>query len=163
MKSNSELVPKYIISNSTYCLISQPYRNKIYTLALDKYGQFTVPFPPLRVLRHTCSLHGTTYEAAKHHAKSFFGRGRHKMPIMVAYNFGDPCVLFPLFSPQSKQNIWITLNAVVNIEEQNESTLVTFINGTQRVLPVHLKSFNQQYVRAAIYYKNIIIQRNGSL
>ena len=156
-------VTKYIITNSTYCLISEPYRNTVHTLILDKYGQATVPFQPLRIIRHTCSLHGTTYEAAKHHAKEFFGHNRHKMPIMVAYNFGEPCVLFPLFSPKSKQNIWVAVNAIINIEPQNESTLVTFLDGSDRLFPVHLNSFNQQYVRAVIYAKNIIIQRNNSI
>mgnify|MGYP003397797561 FL=1 len=163
MKSEPNPVSKYIITNSTYCLISRAFRNHVHTLILDKHGQVTVSFQPLRVIRHTCSLHGTTYEAAKHHAKNFFGHTRHKMPIMVAYNFGEPCVMFPLFSPQSKQNIWVAVNAIINIEERNESTVVTFLDGSEQVFPVHLKSFNQQYVRAVIYTKNIVIQRNNSI
>lgn len=154
---------KYYITNSTYCLISQPISGKVFTEVLDKHGKTTMSYPPLRVIRQTCSLNGSTFEATTKQAKEFLGHNRHKVPIMVAYNFGDPCVIFPLFSPRSKQNIWVTVNAIINIEEVNESTLVTFVNGSERIFPVHLKSFNQQYVRAVLYYKNLILQRKALL
>ncbi|MCH7320668.1 competence protein ComK [Solibacillus sp. MA9] len=161
MNRNSEQISKYYITNSTYCLISQPNSDKVFTVILDKHGKTTMSFPPLRVIRHTCTLNGSTFEATTQQAREFLGHNRHKVPIMVAYNFGDPCVVFPLFSPHSKQNIWVTVNAIINIEEMNESTLVTFVDGTEQIFPVHLKSFNQQYVRAVLYYKNLILQRKA--
>lgn len=163
MQNNLPEVTKYIVTNSTFCLISYSQRNKIFTLVLDKHGKVTTPYKPLRIIRHTCLLHGSTFDATVFQSKQFFGHNRHKLPIMVAYNFGDPCIMFPLFSPHSKQNIWISLNAIVNIQEYDESTIVSFIDGSEHIFPIHLKSFNQQYVRAAVYYKHLILQRKVSL
>ncbi|MGN7478805.1 competence protein ComK [Solibacillus silvestris] len=163
MSSNFPENSNYIISNSTFCLSSYEHRDKIYTLILDKYGKATSPYKPLKLIRDTCRLHGSSYDASKYQARRFFGNSKHKLPIMVAYDFGDPCILFPLFSPHSSQNIWIALNSIINISENGDKTIVTFIDGTELCLAIHMKSFNQQYVRAAMFYKHLLLQRNATL
>ena len=104
MTKNLPLLTNYIISNSTYCLISYAHRDKVYSKILDKHGTVTSPFKPLKIIRSTCRLHGTSYEASKHLAKQFFGDSKHKLPIMVAYDFGDPCILFPPRIPSDPQS-----------------------------------------------------------
>lgn len=163
MISNLTQNSNYIISNSTFCLTSYQQRDKIHTAILDKYGKITSPYKPLRLIRNTCRLHGSSYDASKYQARRFFGDNKHKLPIMVAYDFGDPCILFPLYSPYSHQNIWISLNPIINISESGDKTVVTFIDGTEVCLAINMKSFNQQYVRAAMYYKYLLLQRNAIL
>lgn len=163
MISNLTQNSNYIISNSTFCLTSYQHRDKIHTAILDKYGKTTSPYKPLRLIRNTCRLHGSSYDASKYQARRFFGDNKHKLPIMVAYDFGDPCILFPLYSPYSHQNIWISLNSIINISESGDKTLVTFMDGTEISLAINMKSFNQQYVRAAMYYKYLLLQRNAIL
>ena len=163
MSQNLHHVSNYVITNSTYCLKSHPHRGKIHTIISDKHGKVVYANRPLKLVRHTCRLHGSSYEAAKYHAAQFYGKNKHKLPIMAAYDFGDPCILFPLYSPHSQQNIWISLHAISNIVEHENETIVTFLNGSVERLPVHMKTFNHQYVRAAMYYKYIISKRNSSL
>lgn len=163
MTKNLHQISNYIASNSTFCLISHPHRSKVHTIISDKHGKVIYPNKPLKIIRNTCRLHGSSYEASNYNAKLFFGKSKHKLPIMVAYDFGDPCILFPLFSPHSSQNIWISLHAIVNINELGNETIVTFIDGSEERLPIHMKSFNHQYVRAAMYYKHLITKRNSKL
>ena len=163
MTSNIPQNSNYIISNSTFCLSSYQYRDKIHTIILDKYGKVTAPYKPLKLVRNTCRLHGSSYEASKYQARRFFGENKHKLPVMVAYDFGEPCILFPLFSPYSPQNIWIALNSIINISEAGDKTRVTFLDGTEIHFAIHMKSFNQQYVRAAMFYKHLILNRHATL
>lgn len=163
MISNVHENQNYIISNSTFCITSYQHRNKVHSLILDKFGRTTSPAKPLKLIRNTCRLHGSSYDASIYQAKQFFGDNKHKLPIMVAYDFGDPCILFPLFSPYSAQNIWIALHPIINIREHNDKTILTFIDETELTLNIHTKTFNQQYVRAAMYYKYLLIQRKVAL
>lgn len=163
MKNNLHEVSSYIVSNSTFLLRSHPNQAKVHTIISDKYGKSLYPNKPLKLIRETCRLHGSSYEASKYQAKEFFGDSKHKLPIMVAYDFGEPCVLFPLFSPNSSQNIWVSLHAVINIVPHNNETIVTFIDGTEERLPTHYKSFNYQYIRAMLFHKHLVLQRKKSL
>lgn len=163
MTRNLQENSNYIISNSTFCLASYQYRDKVHTSILDKFGETTFPAKPLKIIRNTCRLHGSSYDASIYQAKQFFGENKHKLPIMVAYDFSDPCILFPLYSPYSTQNIWIALNPIINIREQSDQTVLTFIDETELCLNIHMKTFNQQYVRAAMFYKHLLIQRRAVL
>ena len=160
MYKNLSPVTNYVITNSTFMLKSFAHRNRIQTLISDKHGKVTFANKPLKIIRSTCRLHGSSFEASKYQAKQFFGKNKNKLPIMVAYDFGDPCILFPLFSPLSPQNIWISLHAIANIKAKDSETIVTFIDGSEEILPLHIKSFNHQYVRASMYYKHILLTRN---
>ena len=163
MISNVQENSNYIISNATFCLTSYQHRDKVYSLILDKFGETTSPAKPLNLIRNTCRLHGSSYDASIYQAKQFFGDSKHKLPVMVAYDFGDPCILFPLYSPYSTQNIWIALNPIINIRQHSDQTILTFIDETELCLNVHMKSFNQQYVRAAMFYKHLLIRRRAAL
>ena len=152
----------YIISNSTYLLSSVDTGDRTQTIIYDKYGISKIDQKPLKLVRNTCRLHGTSLEAATKTAKAFFGHNRHKLPIVISIEYGNPCIFFPLFSPQSSANIWINLHSIINIQDHGDETLVTFSNMLEKKLPLHCKSFNQQYVRAMMYYKHILRTRNAS-
>lgn len=158
-------ISSYIISSSTYLLESATpvAGNRIQTIIYDKHGVSTIDQKPLKLVRNTCRLHGTSLEAATETAKLFFGSNRHKLPIAVSIEYGNPCIIFPLFSPHSSANIWINLNSIVNIQEEGDETRLTFTNMVEKTLPIQCKSFNQQYVRAMMYYKHILRSRNTSL
>lgn len=156
-------ITSYIISNSTYLLETVTTNNRIHTTIYDKHGISKIDQKPIKIVRTTCRLHGTSLEAATETAKHFFGSNRHKLPIVVSVEYGNPCILFPLFSPHSAANIWINLNSIINIHEEEDGTRITFTNMTEKILPIQCKSFNQQYVRAMMYYKHILRSRNISL
>lgn len=72
MVQNPKQHNKYYITNSTYCLISQPISGKVFTEVLDKHGKTTMSYPPLRVIRQTCSLNGSTFEGDDKAGKGIF-------------------------------------------------------------------------------------------
>lgn len=151
----------YLISNSTYLIMSEINGDRVQTIVHEKQGVSKIEQHPLKLVRHTCRLHGTSYEGAVQMAKLFFGPNRHKLPIVMLVEYGNPCVFFPLFSPHSPSNIWINLHAIINIQEAGDETIVTLSNHTEVKLPLHCKSFNQQYVRAMMYYKFLMRSRNS--
>lgn len=161
--NQEKILTSYIISNSTYLLSSIDTEDRVQTTIYDKYGISKINQKPLRLVRNTCRLHGTSLEAATQTAKDFFGHNRHKLPIVIAVEYGNPCIFFPLFSPQATENTWVNLHAIINIESAEDETLVTFTNMLEKHLPLHCKSFNQQYVRAMMYYKYILRTRSASL
>lgn len=160
MKNNFRYVTSYFASSTTFMLSSFTTNGKVHTLIHDKQGTVMFAQKPLKIIRSTCRAHGTTLQGAQMMAKLFFGDSRHKLPIMLSMDYGNPCVFFPLFSPHSSSNIWVNLQSIININERGEETIVTLTDMTEIVLPIHCKSFNQQYVRAMMYYKHIILNRN---
>lgn len=155
-------VCNYAITSSTYLLKSVELNSRVQTVIYDKHGTSTMNHRPLKLVRDTCRLHGTSYEAALAHAKSFFGPNRHKLPIVVSMEYGNPCIILPLYSPYSATNIWVCLNPIINIQQLGDETLLTFTNMTEVVLPIQCKTFNQHYVRAMMYYKYVMRSRNSS-
>lgn len=149
----------YLVSNSTYLLSSVVNGDRIHTVVHDKQGISKIDQKPLKLIRNTCRLHGTSFEGAVQMAKLFFGQHRHKLPIVVLMEYGNPCIFFPLFSPFSTANIWINLQSIINIKEHEDQTIITFTNMTEQLLPIQCKSFNQQYVRAMMYYKHLLRTR----
>ena len=155
-------VCNYTITNSTFVLKSTQINNRIQTTIYDKHGQSIIDQRPLKLVRNNCRLHGTSYEAALAHAKEFFGENRHKLPIVISMEYGNPCVIFPIFSPYSETNCWVVLHPIINIQQHDDETIVTFSNMTEVTLPIQYKTFNQLYVRAMMYYKYVLRKRNSS-
>ena len=159
MPNKLRYVTSYIASSTTFLLRSIPSDDKIHTIILDKQGKVKFANKPLKIIRNTCLLYGTTFQASLMMAKMFFGDNKHKLPIVVSVDYGNPCVFFPLYSPFSTANIWVNLQAIINIVEHGQETVLTFVDMSEEILPIHCKSFNQQYVRAMMYYKYLTINR----
>lgn len=160
MTNEPFFVPSYIVSSTTFLLRPHISHDKIHTIIYDKQGKIMFADKPLKIIRSTCRMHGTTFTAIQRKAKLFFGNARHKLPILLTTDYGNPCIFFPLFSPHSPNNAWINLHAITNIKEVGEETIVTLSISTEVTLPIHYKSFNQQYVRAMMYYKYLVHQRS---
>ncbi|MEK4228453.1 competence protein ComK [Solibacillus sp. FSL H8-0538] len=159
MNKDFRYVTSYIASNTTFLLRSITANGKTHTIIHDKQGKVKFAQKPIKIVRATCRIHGTTFEAAQKMAKLFFGDNRHKLPIMISIDYGNPCVFFPLFSPHSTSNIWVNLQSITNIVERGDETIITLTDMSEEVLPIHYKSFNQQYVRAMMFYKHLILNR----
>lgn len=156
MEQNMRYVKSYIMSNTTFLVSPVVVGNKIHTIIFDKQGKVKLAQKPLRTIRSSCKSHGTTLTAAQARAKLFFGNEKHKLPIMLTMDFGNPCIFFPLFSPQSEANSWINLQSIINITPSDSQTTVTFKDQSEVTLPIHYKSFNLQYVRATMYAKHLM-------
>lgn len=148
----------YLMSFNTYLLEPIQYNSKIFTRVIDKHNELIVTRKPLHVLRKSCISLGTTYEAAKHSAKRFFGN-QHKLPIVVTFDYGYPCIFLPTYSPNSIHNIWIGLHAISNIVPSKMGCIVTLKNDQQIELPVQYASISKQFVNASMLYKHYMNER----
>lgn len=148
----------YLMSFNTYLLQPVKHESKIFTRVIDKHNELIVTRKPMHVLRKSCISLGTTYEAAKQSAKRFFGN-QHKLPIVVAYDFGYPCIFLPTYSPNSVQNMWIGLHAISNITPSEIGCVVTLKNDKRIELPIKYASISKQFVNASMLYKHYMDER----
>lgn len=158
MLRNSIHIESYRISLNTYLIMPVQHGDKLYSHVYDKNGEYIVERKPLYIVRKSCEVLGYNYNNAKNFSKSFFGKEKHKLPIIITHD-GIPNVFFPLFSPASPNNIWIGLHAITNIRRLKESTEITLINGKEFVLQINYASFCSQYVCATMLQKHASHQR----
>ena len=151
-------VNAYLVSFNTYLLQPVKHDSKIFTSVIDKHNELIVTRKPMHVIRKSCIALGTTYEAAKNSARRFFGN-QHKLPIVVAYDFGLPCIFLPTYSPNSEHNFWIGLHAIKNITPTQAGSIITLINDLEIELPVKYASISKQFVNASMLYKHYVEER----
>lgn len=154
-----QIVDSYILSKNTYLVEPIKHEDKLYSKVYEKTGEFIVRKKPLKLIRDTCKMMGGTYNSARAYSKSFFGNEKHKLPIIVTHNYGIPCVFFPLYSPTSPSNVWVSLNAIINIRKMDNCTVITLKNEKEITLFVSYNSFCSQYVCATMLYKHFLSQR----
>ncbi|GLC87780.1 competence protein ComK [Lysinibacillus piscis] len=148
----------YLMSFNTYLLEPVPHGSKTFTRVIDKHNELIITRKPMHILRKSCISLGTTYEAAKYSAKRFFGN-QHKLPIVVAYDYGFPCIFLPTYSPNSIHNIWIGLHAIINIKPSKLGCIVTLKNNQDIELPIQYASISKQFVNASMLYKHYMNER----
>ncbi|MDN4492252.1 competence protein ComK [Ureibacillus aquaedulcis] len=158
MLKNIILIESYRISFNTYLIMPIKNGEKLYCHVYDKNGEFIVERKPIYIVRKSCEILGYNYNHAKNFSKSFLGKAKHKLPIIITHD-GIPNVFFPLFSPTSPNNIWVGLHAITNIRRHKEFTEITLIDGKEFVLPINYASFCSQYVCATMLQKHASQQR----
>lgn len=158
--SNSKVMDSYFISHNTYMIESIIHENKLYSRIYDKTGEFIVKQKPISLIRNACHLMGSSYKGSRELSKRFFGNRKQKLPILITQDFGVPCIFFPLLSPLSKNNVWVSLNSIINIRKDTDNTtIITLKNEKEIKLNVSHTSFSIQYVDSSMYQKYLIRQR----
>ncbi|KGR90535.1 hypothetical protein CD30_10705 [Ureibacillus massiliensis 4400831 = CIP 108448 = CCUG 49529] len=147
------IVDSYHLSFNSYLIKPIKKGEKLYSCVYDKSGEVIVSRKPLYIIRKSCILMGTSYTAAREVSKSFFGKEKHKLPIIIAYDYGIPLVFFPILSPASPNNVWVALHSIVNIQKADDCTLITLKDDREIKLQVHYTSFCTQYVCATMLQK----------
>lgn len=134
----------YIISKHTYFLESKEVGKKMHTIVCDERGKFEVPYSPLKIVKNSCKANGSHYDICLGQSKDLLrDTQRHKLPIVVGSDFGKPLILFPLFSPESKANIWIVYNNVLKYNSFDNISIV-FRNNHKVDLPIQKITILQQ-------------------
>lgn len=159
MVENKNIINTYHISFNTYLIVPIKQGEKIHSQVYDGNGVHVVEQKPLYIVRNSCNVLGSNYNNAKNISKSFFGKEKHKLPIIITHDFGIPNVFFPLLSPSSPNNIWIGLHGIINIRRLKEFTEITLKDGRDLVLPINYSSFCSQYVCATMLQKYASNQR----
>lgn len=152
-------VDSYYVSFDTYLIEPLKHGDKLFSRIYEKGGEVIVGRKPIYLIRKSCSLTGTNYKSARIMSKSFFGKEKHKLPVIISHDYGIPCVFFPLLSPASPNNVWVGLHAIINIRRHNDCTEITLKDGREMTLHVHYTSFCSQYVSASMLQKYASNQR----
>ncbi|WP_042471171.1 competence protein ComK [Bacillus ndiopicus] len=155
MNTDIKHLKSYYITNATYLLLPIKKDKLLHTLVYDKTGCLYVSQSPIKIVRASCRQMGSSYQSATDLSKQCLGANKHKLPIVVAVNYGDPCVIFPLMSPKSPLNVWVSFNSLINIQDQEGQINVTFKNFLDSKLDIQYTSFCKQYVSAAMLHKHL--------
>ncbi|CAM5190716.1 Competence protein ComK OS=Ureibacillus acetophenoni OX=614649 GN=SAMN05877842_101208 PE=4 SV=1 [Ureibacillus acetophenoni] len=158
---NLKSVNSYHLSFNSYLIEPIEHGDKLYSRVYDKSGEVIVSRKPLYIVRKSCELMGTKYNAAREYSKKLLGDGKHKYPVIIAYDYGVPLVFFPILSPSSPNNIWIGLHSMINTIPSPTKDQITLVLKDDReiTLQVPLATFNFQYVRASMLQKQASNQR----
>lgn len=149
-------VSDYNITSNTYLLESKKDGKKIHTIVYEKSGAIEVSKRPLRLIHIACENMGSNYRASINRSKQFLNENKHKFPLVVATDYGHPQIMFPLMSPKSHNNIWLSFNAITNIVNNKTHVTVTFKDSLEVDLFIHISSLNNQYVTSAMLYKAVL-------
>ncbi|HWL25733.1 MAG TPA: competence protein ComK [Ureibacillus sp.] len=156
---NLQTIDSYCLSFNSYLIEPLEHGDKLYSRVYDKSGEVIVSRKPLYIVRKSCDLMGSKYNAARKVSKKLLGDYMHKLPVIIAYDFGIPLVFFPILSPSSPNNVWVGLHSIINIEPLKDQTKITLKDDREIILQMPQSSFNNQYVRATMLQKRASNQR----
>ena len=158
MRKDIPVLDSYQIRLDTYLIAPFQDGEKIYSYVYDKSGEYIVKRKPLYIVRRSCKLLGYSYKSALQFSKDFFGKDKHKVPILLPHE-GIPNILFPLYSPSGTNNIWVGLHGIANVGDHKELLQeITLLDGKEKTLPVSKTSFDSQYLRAIKLFTHASLQ-----
>nr|WP_106783781.1 competence protein ComK [Lysinibacillus timonensis] len=153
------ILQSYHLSFNSYLVEPMMHEGKLYSRVYDKSGEVIVSKKPIQIIRKSCLLMGTSYKAAREVSKKFFGPEKHKLPIVITYDFGNALVFFPILSPSSPNNVWVGLHSIINIRKSNDQTIITLKDNRELTVQINCSSFSMQYVCATMLQKHATSQR----
>ncbi|RKQ34349.1 competence protein ComK [Oceanobacillus halophilus] len=137
---------KMIMSNdSTFyrsCIIEESYGYKA-----QETKEVYTGLKPLQIISFNCKLSGSTLSGRKEVVKDIL-KSSSKIPIPIIPQQG--IYIFPTTSSKNKNCIWLSYRHIKNYEEYNKNqTIVTFIDGTSKIIHTSKAIFDKQYKRAS--------------
>lgn len=146
----------YVISKHTYILESKLNGENLHTIVHDHRGKFEVPITSLQIVKKSCEAYGSEYNASLKQSRKLLEKfQKHKLPLVVGNDFGNPLILFPIFSPSAKHNMWILYNNVISISTSDSNVSVIMKNSQEVNLPINKPTLIQQIASSGILHKLI--------
>lgn len=135
---------EYEFSNGTLAIV--PNENET-SLVYEDEERYFINQKPFKIMEESCKYFGSSYNGRKESSKSILGV-EYKVPIIV--HDSNNLVAFPTTSPKSDDCAWISLNRVKNIKKiDSTNTKIIFDNNKEIVVPVSLRSIENQIARAS--------------
>ncbi len=145
----------YIVSFDTFILKPVLEDNRISTRIIERNGEFSIPRKPLHIVRKSCEHYGGSLQNSTNSARITLNN-RHKTPIIIASDFGRPCIFMPTISPHSEQNIWFSYHAIENIEATPLGCKIHLENQRSFTTTISASTMYRQYAFCAILEKNFL-------
>lgn len=151
MQKSDEISP-YIISFDTFMLQPVIKDNKMTTRIVERSKELTSPRKPLHLVRRSCHYYGNSYKSATNSAKLILSKS-HKIPIVIAHDFGKPLVFLPTMSPNSEHNIWISLHAIDNVKANKMGCTIFLENKSSFKVNVSEATIHRQHTLGSVLKK----------
>ena len=121
----------FLVSFETAVLQPVRVNNKIFTKVTNITGESTiVSKKPYDIVRQSCAYYGSSFQQAKKLSIDTIGN-YFKLPIIVAHDYGSPCILIPLLSPKSDLNVWFSLRAIEGFYATENGCTIVLANGQE--------------------------------
>lgn len=142
--SNKAEEKSYFISFETAVL--QPFivNNMIFTKVTNFSGEsHIIGKKPFDIVRHSCSFYGSSFQHTVRLSRDAIGNYL-KLPILIAHDFGNPCIFLPILSPKSDLNVWFSLKAIAGFYPSEEGCVVVLTNGQKIIVPSSPQTISRQ-------------------
>ncbi|MER2006946.1 MAG: competence protein ComK [Psychrobacillus sp.] len=138
------------MSFETALLQPSVVNNKVYTKVTNFSGETSmVSKKPYEIVRYSCSFYGSSFQHAVNLSRETIGN-YFKLPIILAHDFGSPCIWIPVLSPKSDLNIWFSYQAIETFYPNKKGSTVVLSNGDAIDVPVSPNTMNRQVAYANI-------------
>ena len=105
---------------------------------------------PFDIVRHSCSFYGSSFKHTVSLSREAIGNYL-KLPILIAHDFGNPCIFIPILSPKSDLNVWFSLKAIASFYPSEEGCVVVLTNGQKITV-----SSSPQTISRQVGFANIL-------
>nr|WP_192598723.1 competence protein ComK [Sporosarcina limicola] len=148
-------ISNYIVSFDTFMLQPIYQDNKISTRVIERNGEIYIPRKPIHIIKKSCEYYGGSLQNSTNSARLTL-RKRHKTPIIIANDFGKPCIFLPTISPNSEQNVWFLYHAIDNIESNPLGCTVYMENNRSFKVNISATTMYRQYAFCSILEKDFL-------
>ena len=144
---------EYEINSETYAI---KYRDEKTCLVIGGETEKVINKPLKKYLDYNCSYFGSSLEGRIQSSKLVLGM-KYKLPIIMEES--RELIFFPTTSLRSELCTWISLNNIKKYEQNDLSTVVTFINNKKYTFDISIESFENQFLRASKLLLNLKIRK----
>ncbi len=152
----------FLVTFETAVLEPKTVNNKIFTKVINFSGEsFIVGRKPYDIIRHSCAFYGSSFSHSVQLSKEIIGNYL-KLPIVIAHDYGYPCVFVPTLSPKSDLNVWFSMNAIDAYYPSEHGCMITLPHGESIQVSVSQNTISRQ-VAYANMLNNHFLKRMSNL
>jgi len=142
--SNKAEENSFFVSFETAVLEPIVVNNTVFTKVTNFSGEsIIIGKKPFDIVRHSCSFYGSSFQHTVQLSRDAIGNYL-KLPILIAHDFGNPCILIPILSPKSDLNIWFSFRAIESFYPCEEGCVVVLTNGQKVTVPSSPQTISRQ-------------------
>ena len=133
---------KYEVNASTLAILPDKCgKSRI----IEKENEYLIEDKPYKIMEHSCEYFGSSIEGRICGTKNMLG-SIYKPPLLIEES--KKIIFFPTESPNTDNNIWISLNNIKEYNKQDHKTIIKFKNNKEIVLDIPYYSIDNQILRA---------------
>ena len=133
----------YEINEKTLAIL--PFGKKK-TIVYEEHDCFILEQTVNKIMDNSCRYYGSSIEGRQKGTTSLTGL-TYKVPIIISEE--NNIIFFPTSSPRLKDCAWISLNNINRYFNNNDATMVEFLNRETLELPLSYNVLNNQILRAS--------------